>query len=942
VLRTDRARLACALLVAATVVGAVGAPAAADCNCWSYHCYEDVTISGLTEYWAKANGVYTVTGMQSGRPIYSGPNGCFIAWVGAPLGWGWQLYIPHPTLGTPHAYYTNPSDAHTPPATGWRSHGDATGVPTLSGGQVCRPPTTITVSPISGNTAENGTTATFTLTPFPAPMHDVTVPLSSSDTSEGTVSASVTLPAGSAGSVTVTVTGVNDDIDDGDIVYSITTGDPTSADAYFNALGAGDVADVSVTNMDDDTRGITVSPTAGLATTEAGGTATLAVVLNSEPTGAVSIGISSDDPSEGTVSPATLTFTSSDWSQPQTVTVTGVDDAVDDGDVAYTIVTGTASGGDYAGLDAPDVGVANTDDDTRGITVSPTAGLTTTEAGGTATFTVVLNSEPTGTVTVGVSSNDVSEGTVSPAALTFTTATWSQPQTVTVTGVDDAVDDGDVAYTIVTGTASGGDYAGLNAADVGVTTTDDDTRGITVSPTAGLTTTEAGGTATFAVVLNSEPTGAVSIGVSSDDPSEGTASPATLTFTTATWSQPQTVTVTGVDDAVDDGDVAYTIVTGTASGGDYAGLDAPDVGVANTDDDTRGITVSPTAGLTTTEAGGTATFAVVLNSEPTGAVSIGISSDDPSEGTVSPAALTFTSSDWSQPQTVTVTGVDDAVDDGDVAYTIVTGTASGGDYAGLNAADVDVTTTDDDTRGITVSPTAGLTTTEAGGTATFAVVLNSEPTGAVSIGVSSDDPSEGTASPAALTFSSANWNRPTIVTVTGVDDDIVDGDISYKIVTAPASGGDYDGLDAADVAVTNIDDEPWIVIVPTGDAGNGEFLDAVLPVTDGEAPPMAGERRLVATCTAGDIISGSCQILGPTRHPTLGGYVHLYLYSVNLSTVPESLWLISHWMADFNCDTWQFEFSCDTRDLSPGCYDLRLSFPDESSETLRIEVMSPV
>ena len=50
------------------------------------------------------------------------------------------------------------------------------------------------------------------------------------------------------------------------------------------------------------------------------------------------------------------------------------------------------------------------------------------------------------------------------------------PQTVTVTGVDDAVDDGDVAYTIVTAAAASADpaYNGLNAADVAVTNTDDD------------------------------------------------------------------------------------------------------------------------------------------------------------------------------------------------------------------------------------------------------------------------------------------------------------------------------------------------------------------------------------------------------------------------------------------------------------------------------------
>ena len=54
--------------------------------------------------------------------------------------------------------------------------------------------------------------------------------------------------------------------------------------------------------------------------------------------------------------------------------------------------------------------VTNTDNDTAGITVTPDAGLTTTEAGGTATFTVVLTSQPTADVTIALSSSDTDRG----------------------------------------------------------------------------------------------------------------------------------------------------------------------------------------------------------------------------------------------------------------------------------------------------------------------------------------------------------------------------------------------------------------------------------------------------------------------------------------------------------------------------------------------------
>ena len=272
------------------------------------------------------------------------------------------------------------------------------------------------------------------------------------------------------------------------------------------------------------------------------------------------------------------------------------------------------------------------------ITVTPTSGLTTTEAGGTATFTVVLISRPIADVTIGLSSSDTTQGTVNKSSLTFTSANWDIPQTVTVTGVDDAVDDGDIAYSIVTAPAtSAGGYNGQDASDVSVTSIDNDTAGITVNPTAGLFTTEGGGTATFRVVLNSQPTANVTIGVSSNNTTEGTVSPASLTFTDANWNTPQTVTVTGVNDAVADGNIVYTILTAPATSTDtvYNGIDAADVSVTNIDNNTVGIIVNPTAGLTTTETGGTAAFAVVLNSQPTADVTIGLSSSDTTEGTIS-------------------------------------------------------------------------------------------------------------------------------------------------------------------------------------------------------------------------------------------------------------------------------------------------------------------
>lgn len=124
-----------------------------------------------------------------------------------------------------------------------------------------------------------------------------------------------------------------------------------------------------------------------------------------------------------------------------------------------------------------------------GITVTPTSGLVTTEAGGTASFTVVLDSRPTADVTIPVSSSDTTEGTVLVSSLTFTSVNWNIPQTVTVRGVDDPIRDGDIAYRIVLGHAVSDDlgYAGLDPADVSVINKDNEKGKITstvLSPAA--------------------------------------------------------------------------------------------------------------------------------------------------------------------------------------------------------------------------------------------------------------------------------------------------------------------------------------------------------------------------------------------------------------------------------------------------------------------------
>ena len=84
-----------------------------------------------------------------------------------------------------------------------------------------------------------------------------------------------------------------------------------------------------------------------------------------------------------------------------------------------------------------------------------------------------------------------------------------------------------------------------------------------------------------------------------------------------------------------------------------------------------GFTVTETDGSSTVDESGTSdTFTVVLDSQPASDVVLTVTSSDTNEVTTS-GALTFNSSNWDSPQTVTLTGVEDDADDGVQTISVV-------------------------------------------------------------------------------------------------------------------------------------------------------------------------------------------------------------------------------------------------------------------------------
>ncbi|MBK6608871.1 MAG: hypothetical protein IPG24_26155 [Leptospiraceae bacterium] len=575
----------------------------------------------------------------------------------------------------------------------------------------------------------------------------------------------------------------------------------------------------------DSAKNFIVENTDALFTNEFGRQASFTIKLSKKPENDVTIGsITSSNPAEGViVTASSLTFTKDNFDQPQTITVQGVPDGVADGNQQYRVKFGSLKTEDYSYslLVIPDALVINTDKETPSIAATPALGLSTNENGQAANVYVVLSTQPGADVVIPAFSSDtVTECAVS-ATLTFTSKNWDTPQIVKVTGVDDFLLDGAKNCSISSSPSTSVDqvYVNKTMPVVTVVNVDNDTPGFTYVPITSAITTEGGGQAQFSVILNTIPSGNISVsGITTSDSTEATISPTSFSFGPTNWNIPQVMTLTGQDDSMNDGSINYTVVFPNANAIDpldavYDNLAPSSAGsFTNQDDDTRGfniVALAPTPSINpilVTEGGTSQTFSISLTSIPCdtpsspdtcspASVTIDLTNNNTSEYTISPNSLTFTGGNWNIGQTVTVTAVDDFIDNADLDFTIgLDPIVSTTDYSGLDPNDVTVRIIDNDDAGFTINPAGGVTVNEndpggVGLETTITVVLNSEPTGNVTLGsVISSDTLEAIVGPTIGGGNTSITNRTLVFTPTG-GQAIVNSDANSDGVNDTSTGG---------------------------------------------------------------------------------------------------------------------------------------------------------
>ena len=543
--------------------------------------------------------------------------------------------------------------------------------------------------------------------------------------------------------------------------------------------------------------GVAVSKTA-VTVGENGGTEDYTVVLRIAPRANVTVTPASRDEGVATVSER-LRFTPGNWSTAQVVTVTGVNDNINNADdrrttaITYTVAS-TDSG--YNGIAVPRLAVVVANDDTAALalSVNPT---TLAEDGNAAEVTVRATLSGVmpdydlelplvlgGTARAGA---DYKVSAELPA-ITVPKGDSSATARLTLTPVDDTIGEGN--ETIIIGVA----HARFGtAAPAQVALTDNDTAAaglaLSVSPKTlaeGASATEVTVTATLSSVNNSGLEVVLPLdfaGSAARNVDYAVSGPATIRIADGTGKGATRLTLTPTDDAIDEGlgeaielrtahnnkQVAATLLLTDDDHGAPALSIEMAVRYSGTDPiPVRFVFPEP---VTDFAAGGGVTV--------TGGTLGGLSTQD--GGRTYASAVT---PDYSLPDAVTV----------EVGANAVT------DRSGNTGPAAPVAATAN-RRGLAVAPQSMVVAE--GRTASYRVALTSEPAGQVRVMVASGALAVAAVTPTSLTFAPDNWGTAQVVMVSGVADaDTRPEQKRTASVTHTAAGADYAGIAGPAVTVT--------------------------------------------------------------------------------------------------------------------------------------------
>ena len=714
---------------------------------------------------------------------------------------------------------------------------------------------TLSISGPSGNVDE-GEDAEFTVTLSAEVASEVTVDWSASGASAGTdyspSSGTVTFPKGSAAGATQTIAiaVADDDLHEPAGSVTVTLGAVGGDLARFISVDQGSGSASAAIAPSDP---ITVA-LSGPATVTEGDSATYTVSLS--PTGVIPLADLTVDyetaagsataGEDYTTASGTLTFTPTSAGH-RTITVTTIEDTADGSDETFTLSLSNAAGG---GGPAPNIGgspvtttIEDDDDPPTGVVLSVSESRVAEDAAATeVTVTATLQGtnllESDSSVwldLVGPARGGGSDYTASPsrpADITIPAGQRSGTSSFTLTPTDDAQVGGDKLI-VVWGRHSGR----LEMTGAIITIVEDDSATLAISGPSG--NVDEGEDAEFTVTLSAEVRSDVRVDWSASGASPGddySPSSGIVTFPSRSAAgSTQTITIAVADDTLYEGAETITVTLGRARGylADHVSSAQGKGSATATIAPSEPLTVTLSGPATVSE-GDSASYVVSLS--PVGitlgadltveyAVAAGSAAAGVDFATAS-GTLTFTEGNPSS-QTVTVSTIEDSLDESDETLTFsLSNAVGGGGPAPIISGSPVTTTIDDDDAApggivLSVSPSrvvegqAGedqilefeLTATLQGNSvleADSTVSYRTGPfSGVITIGAGQ---SSGTGR---------------FYYVVGLDDNVVQKD-SKAVISGTHSGG----LTVSPATITFADNDTATLSLsgPTGSAAEGEYL----------------------------------------------------------------------------------------------------------------------
>ena len=753
------------------------------------------------------------------------------------------------------------------------------------------PPPTVTLELSSSSISENGGSATLTAS-LSSPSSTTTTltvsitPGDGADSADYTLSKpTLTIGAGattSAGSLTVSA--IDNTTDAPDKTVSIYAG-------ASNDLGAIDPVAVTLTITDDDATPVVTLELSSPSIGEDGGVADVTASLSGPSSEDVTVVVSASP-----VSPAvsgdfavssgnTLTIAAGSTDSTGAVTITGVDNSVDAPDKSIT-VSATVTGRDVT---APSSRALTITDNEGAPTVTLVLSSSSiSENGEAANVTATLSGPSSQDVILEVSAVPLSPAVsgdftiTSPSTLTIAAGSTQSTDAVTITGVDNSVDE---PHKYVTVSATGRDVTAPSSLTLAIT--DDDGAPAVALDLSPSSIGENGGFAIVTATLSPPSSQPVTVEISASPEPPAVEGDFTISVQQHPYHSgrfdpepPDTVTITGVDNGVDAPDKSVT-VSATVTGREVTAPSSRTLTI--TDDEAAPTVTLVLSSSSIDENGGAANVAATLSDPSSQDVTLVVSASPTSHAagddfTITPnSTLTIAAGSTHSTGAVTITAVDNSADEPDKSLT-VSASATGYDVA--DPSSLALAITDDEATPVTLE-LSSYSIGENGGSADVTASLGVPSSQDVTVVVSATPVSpavEGdfTITPNnTLTIAAGSTHSTDVVTITAVDNS-VDGPDKSVTVSANVTGRDVTVPSSQTLAITDDDDAPALALVlsassisenggsanVTATLSGASSQDVTLVVSASPEPPALGDDFTITPNRTLTIDAGSTRSTG--------------------------------------------------------------------------------